>query len=104
MAIDESHEPEQLIGHGFQGGHIPMLIGTEAERWLGIGQQPMEELVGDNRMQDGNRSRFPVDAAGLHDTVIGMATDFHSLQAGHALCIYSGDHRVNSFLAIIFSC
>ena len=82
MAIDAGHEPEP-IGPGLQGGYLPMWIGTAGAWGLGIGPQPMAALVGGAPMQDGHRSRCPVDTAGRHDTVIGRATDVHALQAGH---------------------
>ena len=86
MAIDQGHQPEP-IGHGLQGGHIPMWVGPEGEGGLGVRQQPLEELLGRAQRQDGNRPRFPVDPAGLHDPVVGVATDFDALEAGHRLCI-----------------
>ena len=86
MAIAQGHQPEP-IGHGLQGGHSPMLVGPEGEGGLGRVSSRWRSCDGRAQMQDGNRPRFPVDPAGLHDPVVGVATDFYALEAGHRLCL-----------------
>jgi hypothetical protein len=100
MALDPCHQ-SQPIRHGLHGGHLPMWVRTERDGGLGVRQQPLQELVGRAKRPDGNRPRLPVDAAGLHDTVVRMSTDLHSLEASHSLWIYCLHRPVKSFLTMI---
>ena len=62
MVIDERDQSE-AIGHGFQGRDIAMLVGAEGAPRLGLGQEPVEELVGCPKMEQRDRPRFAIDAA-----------------------------------------
>jgi hypothetical protein len=64
MAIDERHQPKP-IRHRLQGRHIPMLVGAERELGLGVPQEPIEELIRCAQMEQRDRPRLAVDAAGL---------------------------------------
>jgi hypothetical protein len=93
MVIDERHEPEP-IGHGFQRGHITMLVGVECELGLGIGQEPVEELVRGAEMEQRDRPRFAIDAARLHDAVVSVSPSFDFLNACHRLYIHETNKGV----------
>ena len=82
MGSAERHEPEP-IGHGFQRGHIAMLGGAACALGLGMGQEPVEELVRCAEMEQRERPRCAMDAARLHDAGGGGSTRFDFLHAGH---------------------
>jgi hypothetical protein len=84
MVIDERYEPEP-IGHGFQRGHITMLVGAECEPGLGIGQEPVEKLGRCAEREQRDRPRFAIDAARLHDAVVSVSPSFDFLNACHRL-------------------
>jgi hypothetical protein len=87
MVIDERDQSE-AIGHGFEGRDIAMLVGAESAPRLGLGQEPIEELVGCPEMEQRDRPRFAIDAARLYDAVVGMSTSFDFLNACHGLYIH----------------
>jgi hypothetical protein len=62
MVIDERDQPE-TIGHGFEGRNLAMLGGAEGAPRLGLGQEPIEELVRCPEMEQRDRPRFAIDAA-----------------------------------------
>ena len=87
MVIDERDQSE-AIGHGFQGRDIAMLVGAEGAPGLAMGQKPVEELVGRPEMEQRDRPRFALDAARLHNAVVGVSTSFDFLNACHRLYIH----------------
>src|ERR671939_69691 len=93
MVIDERDKPE-AISHGFEDRDIAMLVGAEGAPWLGLGQEPVEELVGCPEMEQRDRPRFAIDAARLHDAVAGVSTSFDFLNACHRLYIQGINQRV----------
>ena len=62
MVIDERDQAE-AIGHGLQGCDIAMLVGAEGAPRLGLGQEPVEELVGCPEREPRDRPRVALDAA-----------------------------------------
>ena len=93
MVIDERDKPE-AISHGFEDRDIAMLVGAEGAPRLGLGQEPVEELVGCPEMEQRDRPRFAIDAARLHDAVVGVSTSFDFLNACHRLYRQEAKQRV----------
>jgi len=93
MVIDERDAPE-AIRHGFQRGHIAMLVGAEWAPRLGLGQEPVEELVRCAEMKQRDRPRFAIDAARLHAAGVGVSTRFDFLNACQRLSIQGVRKRV----------
>jgi hypothetical protein len=96
MGIDERHQPKP-IGHRLQGSDVSMLVGAERELRRRIGQEPIEELVRRAEMEQGDRPRFAIDAAGLHNAVVSVSPSFDFLDACHGLCIQQAKNRVKPF-------
>src|SRR5262245_22605536 len=95
MLSDERDEPE-AIGHGFQGRDIALLVGAEGAPRLGLGQEPVEELSRCTEMEQRDRPRFAMDAARLHDAVVGVSTSFDLLHACHRLYRHEAKEGVKS--------
>src|SRR5919201_4553035 len=93
MVINERDQP-QAISHGFECRDIAMLVGTEGAPGLAMGQEPVEELVGRPEMEQRDRPWVAMDAARLHDAVVGVSTSFDFLKACQRLCIHKLKKRV----------
>jgi hypothetical protein len=78
MVLDECYEPES-IGHGLLGRDLARLVGAERAPRLGLGQEPLEELVSRPEMDEWDRPRFTIDVAGLDKAVVGMSPDFDTM-------------------------
>src|SRR5919198_5845424 len=99
MVINERDQPE-AIGHGFECRDIAMLVGAQGAPGLAMGQEPVEELVGRPEMEQRDRPWFAMDAARLHDAVVGVSTSFDFLKACHGLCIHKLNKRIKPFKII----
>src|ERR671930_1245898 len=99
MGISERDQP-QAISHGFECRDIAMLVGAQGAPGLAMGQEPVEELGGRPEMEQRDRPWFAIDAARLHDAVVGVSTSFDFLNACHRLCIHELKKRVKPFKII----
>src|SRR5262249_31972173 len=95
MLIDERDEP-RAIGPGFPGPHLPPPARAQGAPRLGLGQEPVEELIRCTEMEQRDRPRFAMDAARLHDAVVGVSTSFDLLHACHRLYRHEAKEGVKS--------
>jgi hypothetical protein len=77
-----------------------MLIGAHTQTRFGLCQQALQQLIGRAQMEHGHGPWFAINTARLDDPIVGVASDFDFLKAGHSLCIQGQAEKVKSTLIL----